>query len=97
MPDVNMHCKGTTTWVSMRKSVVVCLLSFVLLGGCAISAKHPALRGAELPELVPVRDYVANTDYNGGYRISPDGQKIAGNGVKHLSSAILWRMRESEK
>jgi len=74
--------------------IVIFMLNF-MASGCAVSPKHPSLQEAKLPELVPVRDFVANIDYNGGYSISPDGQKLAWNGVEDLSSAILWRDRES--
>ena len=35
-------------------------LMLAALGGCAIAPSHPALTGAALPELIPVRDFVAN-------------------------------------
>ena len=80
----------------MRVIAYFSLAALLLLGGCAISPKHPALQQAKLPELVPVRDFVANLEYNGRYRISPDGKKIAWNGVEGYSSAILWRSIDSK-
>jgi dipeptidyl aminopeptidase/acylaminoacyl peptidase len=46
------------------------------LAGCAIAPSHPSLQDVELPTLVPVRAFVADVDYSGGNRISPDGKKL---------------------
>ena len=48
------------------------LLSF----GCAIAPTHVSLKNAQLPELIPVRNFVANTDFNARYRLAPDGSKV---------------------
>ncbi len=69
----------------MRVIAHFSLATLLLLSGCAISPKHPALQEAQLPELVPVRDFVANLDYNGRYRISPDGKKLPGMGSKAIT------------
>ena len=80
----------------MQIARIIGFVSLLLLNACAISPKHPALLQTELPELVPVRDFVADTDYVGGYRISPDGKRLAWNAVEDLSSAILWKDRSAE-
>lgn len=60
------------------------------LVGCAeLPVRHPALTTDSLPELLPVRAFVAPTDYKGGYQISPDGQKIAWVAVQGISAAIF--------
>ena len=70
------------------------LLAFcAYLSACSIAPTHPSLSQADLPELVPVRDFVANTDSKGGYQISPDGETLAWRGVSQLRPAILWRDR----
>lgn len=48
----------------------------LLLAGCAMAPTHPALRQMALPPLIPVRAFVADVDYSGGNRISPDGRKL---------------------
>ncbi|MFT5506916.1 MAG: hypothetical protein ACI8XC_004644, partial [Gammaproteobacteria bacterium] len=57
---------------------------------CSIRAVHSSLKDADLPKQPPVRDFVANTDFNGNYRISPDGKKLSWNGVSETRSAIFW-------
>ena len=61
----------------------------VLLGACSMAPSHPALKSAPLPELLPVRDFVANVDYNGRYRISPDGMKLAWQAVSGLRESLF--------
>ncbi|RZJ09441.1 MAG: S9 family peptidase [Acidovorax sp.] len=64
------------------------VLSCVLVAGCATGPSHPALAGAQLPELIPVRDFVASRQSTGGYRVSPDGQHIAWFGTDGVVPAI---------
>lgn len=64
------------------------LLSGALLAGCASGPTHPALAGAQLPELIPVRDFVASRQSTGGYRVSPDGQHLAWFGTDGVVPAI---------
>lgn len=59
------------------------------LGGCAIAPTHPSLKTAALPELIAVRDLVADRESTGGYSVSPDGKKLAWLGTDGVSSA-LW-------
>lgn len=62
-----------------------------LLAGCAISPTHPALRDAELPELIPLRKFVANIDFTGGNQISPDGRKLLWYAVSGTEIATFVR------
>jgi len=60
---------------------LLCLLAAVLaLQACTTTARHPAVAAAEasgqLPPLLPVRRFVANIDFAGGYQLSPDGQRL---------------------
>ncbi|MBK6007012.1 S9 family peptidase [Ramlibacter ginsenosidimutans] len=54
------------------------LAATFLLAGCATPARHPALAAAQaqgtLAPLVPVRRFVANVDFAGGFQLSPDGE-----------------------
>jgi len=59
-----------------------------LLAGCASGPTHPALAGGALPELVPVRDFVASRQSTGGYRVSPDGRRIAWFGTDGVVPAV---------
>ncbi len=62
------------------------MMSIIALAGCATTASHPSLKaGKHLAGLIPVRDFVANRDSNFGYKISPDGKKLAWVAVKGLS------------
>lgn len=69
-----------------RLAVVVALAA---LGGCAIAPSHPGLLGAQLPALIPVRDFVANRETTGGYSVSPDGKKMAWVGTSGVSPALF--------
>lgn len=62
------------------------------LAGCATGPTHPALAGAQLPSLIPVRDFVASLEGTGNYRVSPDGTRLAWMGVAGLQPAIWVRM-----
>ena len=63
--------------------VLVCVASLLLLA-CNVPPTHPSLKNADLPPLVPVRAFTANIDYAGGYRVSPDGEKLLWSGVSRL-------------
>ncbi len=67
------------------------LLLSVLLAGCAIEPTHESLKASPLPRLIPVHDFVANTDYNGFYRLSPDGRKLAWKAVAGTREEIFVR------
>ena len=58
------------------------------LSGCAVAPSHPSLVGQALPELIPVRDFVADTRSTGGHGVSPDGKKLAWFGTDGVSGAI---------
>jgi dipeptidyl aminopeptidase/acylaminoacyl peptidase len=52
------------------------LFATLLIGGCATSPTHPALREAPLPKLLPVRRYVADTSYSASFQLSPNGNQL---------------------
>jgi dipeptidyl aminopeptidase/acylaminoacyl peptidase len=70
---------------------ILTLLLAVLLAGCAVQPTQKSLKHAKLPPLLPVRDFVANTDYNGFYRLSPDGTRLAWKAVAGTRSEIFVR------
>ncbi len=65
-----------------------CLVAVALLAGCATAPSHPSLAGQTLPDLIPVRDFVASTRSTGGHSVSPDGKKLAWFGSDGISPAI---------
>lgn len=67
------------------------LAALVALAGCASGPTHPSLVGGQLPELIPVRDFVSSRQATGGYQVSPDGQRIAWFGVDGVVPAIWVR------
>lgn len=73
------------------------LISIFSLNGCATAPTHKNLRSASLPELIPLRDIVANTKSSYGYKVSPDGKKIAWLAVKGTKLAIHFRYINSNK
>jgi hypothetical protein len=68
--------------MALRRIVIASALAAatLVLQGCATAPSHPALAQAqsrgELPPLLPVRRFVANIDYTGGYYVSPDGRQL---------------------
>jgi dipeptidyl aminopeptidase/acylaminoacyl peptidase len=65
-----------------------CLVALAVLAGCATAPSHPGLAGQAMPELIPVRDFVASTRSTGGHSVSPDGKKLAWFGADGISAAI---------
>jgi dipeptidyl aminopeptidase/acylaminoacyl peptidase len=74
----------------MSGQITIVLLS-LLIAACAVQPTHDGLKGSTLPPLLPVRDFVANTAYNGHYRISPDGKKLAWKAVAGTREEIFVR------
>jgi len=72
----------------MFAKFVLSVVTFTVLGGCAIAPTHPSLKTAALPELIPVRDLVADRESTGGYSVSPDGKKLAWMGTDGVRSAV---------
>jgi len=71
-------------------------LSFLILlgfaiNGCATSPNHPALKNAQLPELIPLRDFFINQETRFGYRISPDGLKLGWIAVDNRILSIHFK------
>jgi dipeptidyl aminopeptidase/acylaminoacyl peptidase len=66
-------------------------LSCLLVAGCATEPSHPALADAQLPALIPVRDFVASRQSTGSYRVSPDGRLLAWMGIEGVRPAIWVR------
>lgn len=66
--------------MTTRFPAVLAACAALLLSGCATPPRHPALAEAAaqgtLAPLVPVRRFVANIDFAGGYTLSPDGQSL---------------------
>jgi dipeptidyl aminopeptidase/acylaminoacyl peptidase len=67
---------------------LVFVVTLTHLAGCAIAPTHPSLKAAALPELIPVRDFVADRESTGGYSVSPDGKKLAWIGTDGVRSAV---------
>lgn len=61
----------------------------LLLSACSIAPVHPALKSAQLPDLIPIRDVVADVSATGGYSVSPDGKRLAWVGTSGVQTA-LW-------
>ncbi|MFM8899012.1 MAG: alpha/beta fold hydrolase, partial [Burkholderiales bacterium] len=91
----------------MKRHISLVLMLTTLLAACSTVATHPSLSpstagATDMPPLVPVRQYVADWDGNGGHQISPDGQQLLwvarkglgpGLFVKHLPSGRVQSIR----
>jgi hypothetical protein len=80
--------QGGRGGAARRWGACLALAGLAILAGCASGPTHPSLAGARLPDLVPVRDFVASRQSTGGYRVSPDGQRIAWFGIDGVAPAI---------
>jgi dipeptidyl aminopeptidase/acylaminoacyl peptidase len=74
----------------MSGKITILLLS-LFITACSVQPTHESLKDNALPPLLPVRNFVANTDYNGHYRISPDGKKLAWKAVAGTREEIFVR------
>ncbi len=72
----------------MRSLLLLSSVLLALLAGCSIAPTHPALQDQVLPPLIPVREFVANTEGTSQYRVSPDGASLAWKGVSGLKPAV---------
>ena len=79
-----------STWMALALALAGAL------AGCTVAPTHPALREAALPALVPVRDFVANRQASGGYRVSPDGRRIAWFGVDGVVPAVWIKSLDAD-
>lgn len=76
------------------KKLTQILMVFILFGmiaSCATAPKHPSLRNALLPDLIPLREFFVNIDTNFGYRVSPDAKKVAWIAIKNRRLTIHLR------
>lgn len=71
------------------------VLAACALAGCATAPRHAALTQAEsagtLPPLVPMRRFVANIDFAGGYTLSPDGTHLMWSQAVGTDSGLAVR------
>ena len=72
-------------------TVVIIILATTIAAGCATAPKHPALEQADLPDLIPVRKFFLSGKTNYGYKISPDGKKLAWIAPKNFRRTIFFR------
>ncbi len=76
-------------------SALVTATIITMLAACTVAPTNTSLKAAQLPTMLPVRDFVANTDYNGMYRISPDGKKLAWQAVSGLTESTFVKTLDS--
>jgi len=77
--------------MTVCKYVKCMAISMIVLtmSACSIKPTHTSLKNNELPELVPVRGFVANIRTTFNYKISPDGKKLAWVGTANLQRAVF--------
>jgi len=83
-------------WKLDRAAVAAYALAILAItSGCAVAPSHPAIaRAAEegaLPPLIPVRRFVANVEYAGGYALAPDGRQLLWSTVVGTDSGLAVR------
>ena len=67
------------------------VLPLFFLISCATAPKHKALQSSALVKQIPLRDFVANVKSSYGYKVSPDGKKLAWMAVKGTGLAIFFK------
>ena len=86
----------------IRKLLIVSILIvglgavFILVAFPPISATHPALKDGQLPELVPLRSFYADSSSRWRFHLSPDGKRIAWLESKWFKPALWVRDLEGE-
>jgi dipeptidyl aminopeptidase/acylaminoacyl peptidase len=76
---------------------ITLVLGMATLAGCATTSLAPNTSPTAVsPDLIPVRDFVANCNSNFGYQISPDGRKLAWVGVLGVSMHIFVKDLERD-
>jgi dipeptidyl aminopeptidase/acylaminoacyl peptidase len=86
-----MKSKWNTHTLRRWSHGIALAVMLTAITGCATGPTHPALVGINLPELIPVRDFVASLQSTGGYQVSPDGKRIAWFGADGLVPAVWVR------
>ena len=79
-----------------HKLLAALLLACTLaLPACTTAPRQAQLAAAQdakqLPELIPMRRFVANTDYMAGYVVSPDGKQLLWSQVVGLDNGLAVR------
>ena len=81
-------------WRDRAAAAAAMLLAAASLG-CAVPATHPTLARAdadgERPPLVPMRRFVADADWIGGFSLSPDGTRLLNSQVVGLDLGLVVR------
>ena len=80
-------------------AAVLALALGAVLSGCAVSPSHPGLKAAEvageLPPLLPLRRFVANTERLGGFVLSPDGERLIWSQTVGLDVGLAVRSSQA--
>ena len=91
---IKVNANIMTNGGMMRKlsRIIVALILFGMIAiSCATALRHPGLQNAHLPDLIPLREFFVNIHGNFGYRVPPDGKKIAWIAVKNRRLTIYSR------
>ncbi len=81
--------------VTRRLLGLLAILTLAAQVGCGTAPRHPTLAAAAaagtLPPLLPMRRFVANVDFAGGYFLSPDGQRLVWQQAVGTDSGLAVR------
>ena len=86
----------------MNTLISVLLTIIFLTTGCVTSGTnnyplHPTLQKSQLPDLIPLRDFFVNTDFENGHKVSPDGKKMAWIATKNKRRTIHFKTIGEDK
>ena len=77
--------------LSALRHLLFLVAACAILAACSEPARHPALVGAQLPELIPAHRFAYRGTLTGGYSLSPDGNKIAWVGPSFMRATLFVR------
>jgi len=64
------------------------VLVLFVISSCAVAPKHPALKGAQVRDLIPLRHFFINKGTEFGFKVSPDGKKLGWIAVENRRLTI---------
>ncbi len=77
--------------IIQKCSLAIIMIFLLLFISCSIPATHPSLKESSMVEIIPVRKFVANRKGRGGYKVSPDGKKLAWVEVKGTKPTVFYK------
>ena len=72
------------------------VLVLFVVSSCAVAPKHPALKDAQVQNLIPLRHFFINKGTTFGFKVSPNGKKLGWIAVENRRLTIHLKKIEEE-